>query len=151
MSYGVGQVTDSAWILCCCGCGVGQQPQLRLDPSLGTSICLGFHPKKRPKNKKFKKKIKVLLFSFLAAPQHMAFPGQGSDPSLHCNVRHSCGNTKSLPHCACPEINPIPLCHSRNSKSNIFHFQVEVDDEFRSQSLSTNNSYNGLKKKSTNK
>ena len=28
----VAQVTDAAWILSCCGCGVGQQLQLQLDP-----------------------------------------------------------------------------------------------------------------------
>ena len=26
------QVTDVAWILRCCDCGVGQQPQLQFDP-----------------------------------------------------------------------------------------------------------------------
>ena len=35
----------------CCGCGVGQRLHLRLDPSLGTSICLGCGPKKTNKMK----------------------------------------------------------------------------------------------------
>ena len=33
-----------------CGCGVGQQLQLRLDPSLGTSICCMCSPKKQQIN-----------------------------------------------------------------------------------------------------
>ena len=36
------------------------------------------------------------IFSFLAAPQHMEFPGQGSELNLSC----SCGNTRSLTGCA---------------------------------------------------
>lgn len=33
----------------------------------------------------------ILLFSFLTTPQHMDFPGQGSDPSHGCDPRCSCG------------------------------------------------------------
>ena len=37
-----------------------------------------------------------LFFFFLTAPQHMEFPGQGSDPSRNCDLCHSCSNTGSL-------------------------------------------------------
>ena len=36
------------------------------------------------------------FFPLLATPQHMEFPGQGSDPSQSCNVCHSCSNTGSF-------------------------------------------------------
>ena len=49
------QVTDSAWILCCCGCGIGWQPCSNLTPSLGTSICHGCGPKKTKINKGIQK------------------------------------------------------------------------------------------------
>ena len=35
-------------------------------------------------------------FSFSAALRHMEFPGQGSDPSYSCNLRHSCGHAGSF-------------------------------------------------------
>ena len=43
------QAADAAWIPHCCGCGVGWQLQLHLDPSLGTPICLGCSPRKKKK------------------------------------------------------------------------------------------------------
>ena len=49
-------------------------------------------------------------FSFLTTPQHMEFPGQGSDPSRGCNLSHSCSNTGSLTHCAGPGIKPVTQC-----------------------------------------
>ena len=42
---------------CCCGCGVGQQPQLRLDPLPG-NLCCGFGPKKQQKIK-----VYIMLWS----------------------------------------------------------------------------------------
>ena len=45
------------------------------------------------------------LFSFLAARQHVEFPGQGSDPSHSCDL--SCGNTRSLTLCAWLGIEPV--------------------------------------------
>ena len=42
------------------------------------------------------------FFSFLASPWHMELPGQGSDPSLSCNLCHSCSNIRSF----------NPLCRS---------------------------------------
>ena len=44
------------------------------------------------------------LFFFFATPWHMEFPGQGSNhiPKL----RFSCGNVRSLTHCARPGIEP---------------------------------------------
>ena len=41
-----------ARILRCCGCGAGRQLQLIRPPSLGTSICRGYSPKKQKKRKK---------------------------------------------------------------------------------------------------
>ena len=43
-------VADAAWILCCCGSGVGWKIQLRLD--LGTSICCNCGSKKKRQEKK---------------------------------------------------------------------------------------------------
>ena len=49
----------------------------------------------------------VLLFPFLAALQHMALLGQGSDPSHSCDLSHSCSITESLAHCARLGIEPV--------------------------------------------
>lgn len=50
----------------------------------------------------------ILFFfsSFLAAPRHMEFPGQGSDSSRRCDpcLRHS--NAGSSTHCTWPGIEP---------------------------------------------
>ena len=48
--------TDAAWILHCCGCGIGQRCSSYSTPSLGTSICHGCGPKKKKKDKIKKKK-----------------------------------------------------------------------------------------------
>ena len=37
-----------------------------------------------------------VFFLFLDAPWHMEFPGQGSDLSCSCSLRHSCSNTGSF-------------------------------------------------------
>ena len=69
--------------------------------------------------------LNIFFFSFLTAPWHVEFLGQGSDLShrgaLHC----SCGNTGSLIHFvgglgsnlhpSAAEMLSTPLCHSRNS------------------------------------
>ena len=53
----------------------------------------------------------VCLFSFLAALQHMEFPGQGSYPGHSRDPSHSCGHTRSLTHCAGLGIEPASqLC-----------------------------------------
>ena len=74
------------------------------------------------------------LFSFLATPWPMEFPGQRSDPSSSHNLSHSCGNTGSLNHCAgwgsnlrprTPKTPPIPLSHSRNSPEVCFRKVAE--------------------------
>ena len=36
--------------------------------------------------------------------------GQGSDSSHSCNLCHSCGNARSLSHCAEPGIKPVTQC-----------------------------------------
>ena len=48
------KVADMAWILCCCGCGVGSSYSSDSTPSLGTSVCGEFGPKKEKKKKKAK-------------------------------------------------------------------------------------------------
>ena len=50
------------------------------------------------------------LFSFLAAPQHVEFPSQGSDLGHSCNLSRRCGNARSLTHCAGPGIEPVSQC-----------------------------------------
>ena len=40
----------------------------------------------------------------------MEFPGQGSDPSHSCDLSCSCGNTRSLNHCAGLGIKPASQC-----------------------------------------
>ena len=45
------------------------------------------------------------FFFFLTTPQHMEFPGQGSDLSCSCNL--SCSTAGSLTHCARPGIKPV--------------------------------------------
>ena len=44
---------------------------------------------------------RIFVFPFLAAPPHMDFLGQGSDPSHSCNLSHSCCNARPLTHRAC--------------------------------------------------
>lgn len=62
-------------------------------------------------------------FSFLAALQHVEFPGQGLDPSYSCSLCCSCGNATSSKPTARPGMDlhpgtaeklPILLCHRRN-------------------------------------
>ena len=65
------------------------------------------------------------LFS-LAAPRHMHFSGQGSDPSGSCNPSSSCGNTGSLTQDQgsnlrrrAPKMRPIALCHRGNASLHL--------------------------------
>ena len=51
--------------------------------------------------------VSFVCFSFLATLWHMEFSGQRSDPSHYCNLSHSCGNTRSLTHCAGLGIKPV--------------------------------------------
>ena len=44
---------------------------------------------------------------FLAAPCHMELPGQGSDLNHSHELSCSCGNAKSLTHCAGLGIKPM--------------------------------------------
>ena len=50
--------------------------------------------------------VRSSFFIFLAAPRHMEFPGQGSDPSRSCNLCYRCGNADPLTHCVGPGIKP---------------------------------------------
>ena len=65
LPWAVVEVADLAWILRCCGCGVGQQLQLQLDPSLRTSICLWCSPKETKTNKKTKTLLVLAVWVFL--------------------------------------------------------------------------------------
>ena len=56
----------------------------------------------------------LFFFSFLAAPQHMEFLGQGSDPSHSCDLSRNCGNAGSLIYCAGSGIESTSQC-SRNA------------------------------------
>lgn len=49
----------------------------------------------------------LFLFSLLAAPWHMEFQGQGSDPSQGHDLSQNCSNIESLTHCAGPGIEPV--------------------------------------------
>ena len=52
----------------------------------------------------------VFCFLFLAAPWHMEFLGQGSDPSHSCKPSCICDNSGSLTHCSGPGIEPMSQC-----------------------------------------
>ena len=50
------------------------------------------------------------FFLFLAAPWHVEFLGQGSDPSCRCDLCCSCGNAGSFTHSAGPGTEPASQC-----------------------------------------
>ena len=52
----------------------------------------------------------LYIFSSWAAPQHIEFLGQGSDPSRSWDLSHSCSNTAPLSHCAGLAIKPASQC-----------------------------------------
>ena len=52
----------------------------------------------------------IYLWVFLATPLHMEFSGQGSDPSLSCDLCCNCGNTGSLTHWVRPGVEPSSQC-----------------------------------------
>lgn len=70
----------------------------------------------------------LILFSFLAAPQHMECPGQESGPSRSCDLPRSCGSCWTLHRVVlCPgaaEMLLIPLCCSGNSSHSSFWCSV---------------------------
>ena len=72
------------------------------------------HIRKLPKWKKNRVLWLQLFFSFLAAPWHMAFPGQGSDSSHSGDLRHWYSNSGSSTHCAGPGIK-LASQHSRDA------------------------------------
>ena len=55
---------------------------------------------------------KLLIFSFLATPRHMEFPGQGSDPSLSLDLSCSGSHARSLTNCAraAEDRTCVPVC-----------------------------------------
>ena len=59
------------------------------------------------------KKTKAFFFSFvpfLISLRHMEILGRGSDPSSSQDPSQSCGNTRSLTHCARPGTKPASQC-----------------------------------------
>ena len=60
-------------------------------------------------------KIPILnfFFPFLAALQHIEFPGQGSNLSSSCDLCHSCSNLRCLTHCTGPGIELASLLLQR--------------------------------------
>ena len=50
----------------------------------------------------------ICFFLFSAAPRHMEFPGQASDPSHCLHLSRQYRNTGSSTDCAAPGINPEP-------------------------------------------
>ena len=59
----------------------------------------------------------------------MEFPGQGSDLSCSCDLSRSCGNARSLTHCASPGIEPVSQCSP--DAADLTELQLEL----RSQSF----------------
>ena len=59
-----------------------------------------------------------LFFSFLAAPRHMKFLLQGSDPNHSFQLSHSCGNGRSLTLCAGLGIKPASQ-HSQDASDPV--------------------------------
>lgn len=57
-------------------------------------------------------------FSFLAAPQHMELPSQGSDLNRSCDISRSCSNTGLLTHCSRPGSEPA-FPHSQDATDPI--------------------------------
>ena len=66
----------------CCGCGVGHQLQLWFDPSLGTSICHGYGPKKKTIYIKLSCEV-GLVSHFLKAAETTTFHRQFAFESFH--------------------------------------------------------------------
>ena len=58
------------------------------------------------------------------------FPGQGSDLSQSCDLSHSCGNTKSLTHCAGLGIKPVSRCSQDTADPAVPHQQLQFIDLF---------------------
>ena len=52
----------------------------------------------------------IIIFSFLAAPWHMELLGQGSDPSLPCDLCCSWSNTRSFNTLCWMGIEPVSWC-----------------------------------------
>ena len=76
------------------------------------------------------------IVSFLGTPKHMEFLGQGLEPSLNCDLSHSCDNTGSLTWSPgqgsnlCPRASTtlmILLCCRGNSRFQIFWHYCKQD------------------------
>ena len=56
---------------------------------------------------------------FLAAPRHMEFLGQESNPSCSCNLSHSCSKAEFSTHCTGLGIEPVSLCSQDMANSDV--------------------------------
>ena len=54
--------------------------------------------------------LSLNFFFFLATPQHMEVPDQGSELSHGCDLGCICGNSRSLTYCAGLGIKPVSQC-----------------------------------------
>ena len=64
------------------------------------------------------------FFSFLASLQCMEFLDQLSGPSHSCDLSHSCGNARTLTHCARPGIEPASQCSQDTADSIAPHWEL---------------------------
>ena len=81
-------MADTAWIWCCCGCGIDRWLHSDSTPSLGTSICHGCGPKKTKTNKQTKSH-KALCLHKLNRDLHSSakhFRGKSWGRTLRANL-----------------------------------------------------------------
>ena len=90
----------------------------------------------------------LFFFSFLSAPRHMGFPGQGSDPSHGCSLSCSCSNTLTTvpgqgPN-PCPSASKTPPSHCCTTETpRSENFGQRCDSRFSKQALYACNSIEG--------
>ena len=65
--------------------------------------------------------VEPIFFRFVGGfwpkPQHMKFPGQGSNSSHSCGLCHSCSNARSLIHCATWELPGLWVLEAKRIQS----------------------------------
>ena len=65
--------------------------------------------------------FKINLFNFCGFTHGTwQFPDQGQNPSLNCDLHHSCGNARSLTHCATAETPKYSIFHWFTSRHSMF-------------------------------
>ena len=110
-------------------------------PSLETSICHRYGPKKKKKELNLKTQVKriIFFFSFFGHITAYGIPGPQIKSNPQLWLTHTCHVAGSLTRCAglesnqCPSASekpPIPLHHSGTSKARIFSFYLLLVLEF---------------------